>query len=280
MIDKRTLYIAIFIITGSLMGVPAVFAQVHSDMDSLIAESSSGHVGDSVAINIMMVNSITVGGFSLNIYYDDFKIMPYSLELLDRALIFDIMGVDTLQPGLLRAFAVSGHPILRNIDPGRGYVIRIWFHIIDNASPGQAYFHFENGGTQPYVNALSDSTGMVLIFPILVDGFVDVLSPSSIKNPGNLGPSSFQLSCYPNPFNSRTIFSFDSIDGSDAVIEIYDLLGRKIRSFDCGTTISANRLISWDGRDERGQEVSSGIYCYTLFLDGSIILTKKMVLQR
>jgi hypothetical protein len=67
-------------------------------------------------------------------------------------------------------------------------------------------------------------------------------------------PSAFSISAYPNPFNSQTNISIDGDLETVSEITIYDITGRRIKSF-----YPALR-ITWDGTDDRGTPVSSGIY--------------------
>lgn len=67
-------------------------------------------------------------------------------------------------------------------------------------------------------------------------------------------PSAFSLSAYPNPFNSTTNITIDGNLKSVSEIAIYDITGRRIKSF------APAPLITWDGTDSRGEPVSSGIY--------------------
>jgi hypothetical protein len=68
----------------------------------------------------------------------------------------------------------------------------------------------------------------------------------------------FSLKAYPNPFNSSIMLTFKNPKGGDIDIGIYDLLGRKVKSFN----LMGDRegKIIWDTRDAMGNKVSSGIY--------------------
>jgi hypothetical protein len=77
---------------------------------------------------------------------------------------------------------------------------------------------------------------------------------TDIDSPSPLVPSAFTLSAYPNPFNSATNISIDGNIEAVSEVAIYDITGRRIRSFE-----PASR-ITWDGADSRGKPVSSGIY--------------------
>jgi flagellar hook assembly protein FlgD len=66
------------------------------------------------------------------------------------------------------------------------------------------------------------------------------------------------ISNYPNPFNPTTTISFNVAQSSDfATIEIYNLKGQKVRQF---SIFNSQYSITWDGTDQEGKSVSSGIY--------------------
>ncbi len=66
-------------------------------------------------------------------------------------------------------------------------------------------------------------------------------------------PQSLSLSLYPNPFNSSLEIS---IDGAVSEIAIYDILGKRIRSF----SDVASNIVTWDGRSDGGVPCTSGMY--------------------
>jgi hypothetical protein len=70
---------------------------------------------------------------------------------------------------------------------------------------------------------------------------------------------------YPNPFNSSTNISF-TVNGRSQQIQlsIYDLLGRQARVLESGRFEPNDYLVSWDGRDQTGHELSSGVYLVRL----------------
>ena len=87
------------------------------------------------------------------------------------------------------------------------------------------------------------------------------------------------LGNYPNPFNPTTTISF-SLIAKDAKIEIYNLKGQKVKTFsNLQITQSINQKIIWNGEDDNGKPVSSGIYFYKLRTAG-FEDTKKMILMK
>ena len=83
---------------------------------------------------------------------------------------------------------------------------------------------------------------------------------------------------YPNPFNPTTTISFSVAQTSSFVtLGIYNLKGQKIKKFEIRNLKSGINNIVWNGDDNNGKAVSSGVYYYKLQVD-KFFQTKKMVL--
>ena len=74
---------------------------------------------------------------------------------------------------------------------------------------------------------------------------------------------------YPNPFNPGTIIPFYLPQASHLRLEVFDILGRKIRTLLNGVYPAGEQQVTWDGRDENGRPVCGGIYFYRLTVGGS-----------
>ncbi len=79
-----------------------------------------------------------------------------------------------------------------------------------------------------------------------------------------LPPASALLPNYPNPFNSRTILRYRLARAGAAELVVYDLLGQRVRTIAKGVQPAGEYQIPWDGRDEEGRLVSSGVYLLRL----------------
>ena len=74
-------------------------------------------------------------------------------------------------------------------------------------------------------------------------------------------PDSYTLyDCYPNPFNPSTTISYDLPLDSHVQLVIYDVLGREIRTLISRNERAGSKAVIWDGKDNYGRSVSSGIY--------------------
>lgn len=93
-------------------------------------------------------------------------------------------------------------------------------------------------------------------------------------------PSSFAIyQNYPNPFNPTTHIAFDIAQSGHIKIKVYNILGQEVKTLVSRYYETGRYNIEWDGRDDRGQTLSSGVYIYR-FEAGKISKVKKMLLVK
>ena len=101
----------------------------------------------------------------------------------------------------------------------------------------------------------------------------------------SLTPTETQLLAnYPNPFNPETWIPYRLAEDAFVTLTIYDLSGRVVRALQVGHRIASayenrSKAIYWDGRNEVGEWVASGVYFYTLTA-GDYSATRKMVIRK
>lgn len=84
---------------------------------------------------------------------------------------------------------------------------------------------------------------------------------------------------YPNPFNPSTKIVFTTTDSRHTELTVYSLRGTRVKTL-LDTELEAGRHeVVWDGRDERGARVPSGVYFYLLESGGRSITRKMLVLK-
>jgi flagellar hook assembly protein FlgD len=82
----------------------------------------------------------------------------------------------------------------------------------------------------------------------------------------------------PNPFNPSTTIAYDvAAPGGQVKLDVFDVRGQLIRTLVDAREGPGSRSVHWDGRDERGQRVVSGMYFYRLRVD-EVTLTRKMTI--
>ena len=92
------------------------------------------------------------------------------------------------------------------------------------------------------------------------------------------------LANYPNPFNPETWIPYQLTQPEDVTLHIYSVNGALVRVLSLGHQVagmyqSKSRAVYWDGRNEQGERVASGIYFYT-FSAGDFTATRKMLIRK
>lgn len=90
---------------------------------------------------------------------------------------------------------------------------------------------------------------------------------------------------YPNPFNPETWIPFQLASGADVVIRIYNIEGQLVRTISLGNQpegiyVTRDKSAFWNGKNDEGNLVSSGVYFYTLFANGKKIGTRKVIMLK
>ena len=105
---------------------------------------------------------------------------------------------------------------------------------------------------------------------------------NGIENEDQLSqfPAQFTLKQnYPNPFNPQTSIQYELSLPMSIQLDIFNLTGQKIKTLVNEYKRAGNHSVTWDGTDASGENVSSGIYIYSLHAGGNI-QTSKMILTR
>jgi len=101
-----------------------------------------------------------------------------------------------------------------------------------------------------------------------------------LSGSGSVTPSGWALQQnYPNPFNPRTSIEFCLPEAAHVEITVTDRLGRRIRTLVSERKPAGTHRIIWDGTDERGLRLASGVYLYTLNSSG-ITRTRKLLMLK
>ena len=125
--------------------------------------------------------------------------------------------------------------------------------------------------TYPNTYPVSYAAGLEYIFSDTQTGLVENLSTA---------PGEYQLEQnYPNPFNPSTTIAYHLPDPGNVVLKIYDGLGHEVRTLISTRQQAGTHSVLWDGSNNLGIKVSSGIFIYQLQA-GDFTETRKLILQK
>lgn len=111
----------------------------------------------------------------------------------------------------------------------------------------------------------------------VLDGAGGVNTLSAMSHPT---PSTYTLSQnYPNPFNPETQIAYSLAEAGRVRLTIYNLLGQKVRSLVDATQATGSYEVRWDGRDEAGRRLATGVYLYRLEANGFSAVRRMVFLK-
>jgi hypothetical protein len=134
--------------------------------------------------------------------------------------------------------------------------------------------------TEPEQKTIAAQDGFVTFQlgyePFFLEG--DFLESVREGEPGS--PSSFALERnYPNPFNPATTIEYSLPRVTRVEIKIFDMLGREVRRLVAGERTAGFHRVLWDGTDDDGNRLSSGVYFYRMTADGHFAVRKLLLLR-
>ena len=209
----------------------------------------------------------------------------------DRVVAGETMFVDV---SLANVQALMGYGFVLNYDAEK-------FEFVE-AIPAAEDLLMSSGGETPLLKGWSPEAGQVRVMNAIVNGsdvsgggdivrlvfrvlrdFEDnarfeiaeglVFDPSQLANPLAGGvldiqttPTEFALlQNFPNPFNPETTIGYELAESADVTLQIYNVVGQVVRTLMAAEPQSVGRYqVRWDGMDDRGMPVSSGIYFYQI----------------
>jgi len=133
--------------------------------------------------------------------------------------------------------------------------------------------NFPMGTSTPYQ---SNPRGNVETFAGKITGAL----PTAVRGREEGMPLSFMLAQnYPNPFNPTTAIRFHLTGMSEIEVAIYSTAGQLVRQLARGKYVDGEHTVVWDGKNEAGMRVASGVYVYKLKA-GEFVAQRKLVLMK
>ncbi|MBI4491022.1 MAG: T9SS type A sorting domain-containing protein [Deltaproteobacteria bacterium] len=246
---------ALFLAAASLIvGVSSALA---SEPGALLKPTEGLTARDEVRVQVILSEMGQIKGYGFDVNYD-----PTQYEFVRAE-----QGMDNLLGGASPLFLTSAK------EPGKvmiGYATPTSGGGVSSSGPA-AVLTFRKIG-----NALGEFRLSNLL---VLDASGGV---NSIKNVQalDLKPKEFGLDQnYPNPFNPATQIAYRLPVDSNVRLAVYNILGQQIRTLMNGFTPAGAYTVTWDGKDEAGRQVASGMYLYRLDA-GKFSSVKRMTLLK
>jgi flagellar hook assembly protein FlgD len=83
----------------------------------------------------------------------------------------------------------------------------------------------------------------------------------------------------PNPFNPKTVVAYEVPQTAAVEIRVYDVTGRAVRTLVDGTVEPGRYAVTWDGRNDAGEAVGSGVYFCVMDTPAYHATNKMMLLK-
>jgi hypothetical protein len=158
---------------------------------------------------------------------------------------------------------------LRVVDPGPEGVTGngTYSFALSGSSSNEVDYSSSEGSNPPQLVVVA-SSGSALTQPVMADAAPVLAAGEPVLHANS-----------PNPFNPETTIRYSLPRATWVRLFVYDVSGRLVRRLDDGMEPAGERAVTWNGRDDRGTPVGSGVYIYRLDVDG-MRLTRKMSLLK
>ncbi|MFH2050505.1 MAG: T9SS type A sorting domain-containing protein [bacterium] len=160
---------------------------------------------------------------------------------------------------------------------GGDYLLAEIFFTSRNTNITTTFDTLCNDSLYPFIKTFSGSTRT----PVTISGQIIIGEPTPVEDytPGIL-PEKVELhNNYPNPFNSGTNIQFELPRRANIRLDIYNILGQRIKTLINKQFPAGLHIVSWDGTNENNWSAPSGIYFYRLSGEDFSIVKKMILLQ-
>ena len=144
------------------------------------------------------------------------------------------------------------------------------------------YYTTGIGPNEIPVNLPEDNLSIYSHTRLINEGY-DVLNspPVGLSNPMTALSKKFELhqNC-PNPFSLSTVIGYQLQESGKVMLKVYNIQGMEVRTLVNKNQAAGKHSVVWDGKNDSGKNVGTGIYFYQLHIDDKSISTKKMILNK
>ncbi len=187
--------------------------------------------------------------------------------------VFDIS--DPYSPFFIKEIEIDNTSYVLDVDGNYAYITGIGVQVVDISDPASPvkvgkYYNGSSFGAIKVTDGLIFAEDYGLTILKFVPGITNIEPDvNSVKN-------YILYNNYPNPFNPETSIGFLLKAPTNVSLKIYSITGKQVKTLCSGRMEPRTYNFTWDGTNERGQNVGSGVYLYRLQV-GNFSQTKKML---
>ncbi|MBU0763914.1 MAG: T9SS type A sorting domain-containing protein [Bacteroidetes bacterium] len=138
----------------------------------------------------------------------------------------------------------------------------------------------DNGGNDLFIINLQSVNPQIIqsTYPEVPFNAITIEKETRIEE---IKPITRAFSIHPNPFSDKvTIQYYLSEQSDDLKVQIYNILGQEVRTLYSGMKAQGRDKIIWDGKNNRGSQMKSGLYVLKISSSGKVIITERLVLYK
>jgi type IX secretion system substrate protein/cohesin domain-containing protein len=225
------------------------------------------NVDSSVIVTVSISDVIDLHSYSITIPYDGSLVEitdVIELDFLSSHSTLFFPNINAAQNSLLVDCAILG----TNTQNGSGNLFEIEFYASGSGDVNLILQNIILRDSQNNDIPFTSSGGIIRISPVtdVKENVLNEVKKNIVSN-------------YPNPFNNATIISYYSNYGKRIEFKVFSMLGKEVYSKIDESMIVGEHKFYWNGKNNFGTELSSGIYLITIN-EGNNILTKKITLLK
>lgn len=137
--------------------------------------------------------------------------------------------------------------------------------VLRSLDTGATWTAVNSGLTNANVGALATNARGDMFAGTSGNGVFRAQLATGVRETANAIPATFALAQnYPNPFNPSTVIQYELPQAVEVQLVVFDLTGRRVRALVQQKQQAGRYEIAWDGRNEQGEAIASGLYIYQM----------------
>jgi hypothetical protein len=260
----------------------------------LVTNSYSPAVADSVWIDIYDV----MEGEALTIDINQFNESPLRMFSVPLSFHSDNLIIDSISFVGTRGASASSktrdidntnkkllidlqYPETKLLGSGTGVLARLYCRTLENGNTPIVFFDTTIADDTHFRAQLGIADNLYYVYPSFTRGLVSIEITTDVDDePGPSLPLTFALNQNtPNPFNPTTAISFDLPRTTHARVEVFNILGQKVKTLLDKQLPAGSFSVTFDGRGDDDRPLASGVYLYRLRAEGRTLSRKMLLLK-